>query len=82
MMAWIIVLPILAATAAVPLARRWFEGRRPPGVLMVGVDDATNRLRARFFEAETTHASYDTFEGWVRRHGSSGIPDGGLRAPP
>ena len=46
----------------------WFEGRREPCVLMVGVDDATNRLRARFFEAETTHASYDTFEDWTRRH--------------
>lgn len=47
----------------------WFEGRRTPCVLMVMVDDATNRVRARFFEEETTRASYDTFEGWVRRHG-------------
>lgn len=47
----------------------WFEGRRPPCVLMVGVDDATNRLWARFFEAETTHASYELFEDWVRHHG-------------
>lgn len=46
----------------------WFEGRRAPSVLMVMVDDATNRLCARFFEEETTHASYDTFESWVRRH--------------
>ena len=46
----------------------WFEGRREPCVLMVMVDDATNRLRARFFEAETTHASYDTFEDWTQRH--------------
>lgn len=47
----------------------WLEGRRPPCVLMVGVDDATNRLRARFFEEETTQASYDTFEDWGRHHG-------------
>ena len=47
----------------------WFEGRRGPCVLMVMVDDATNRVRARFFEEETTHASYDTLESWVRRHG-------------
>jgi len=47
----------------------WFEGRRAPCVLMVMVDDATNRLRARFFEEETTHASYDTFEKWTKRHG-------------
>jgi hypothetical protein len=46
----------------------WFEGRREPCVLMVMVDDATNRLRARFSEEETTRASYDVFEGWTRRH--------------
>src|SRR5450759_5872576 len=50
----------------------WFEGRRAPCVLMVMVDDATNRLRARFFEEETTRASYDVFEGWVRKHGLPG----------
>ena len=32
----------------------WFEGRRAKCVLMVMVDDATNRIRARFFEQETT----------------------------
>ena len=36
---------------------------------MVMVDDATNRMRARFFEEETTRASYDVLEGWVRQHG-------------
>lgn len=46
----------------------WMEGRRAPCVLMVMVDDATNRLRARFSEEETTRASYDVVEGWVRRH--------------
>jgi len=46
----------------------WFEGRRAPCVLMVMVDDATNRMRARFFEQETTRASYDLLEGWARRH--------------
>ena len=50
----------------------WFEGRRGKCVLMVMVDDATNRLRARFFEAETTRASYDVLEGWVRQHGVPG----------
>lgn len=39
----------------------WFEGRREPAVLRVMIDDATNRTAARFFEQETTHASYDTF---------------------
>jgi len=47
----------------------WFEGRRPPCVLMVMVDDATSRTAARFSEQETTHASYDVFEGWARRYG-------------
>lgn len=47
----------------------WFEGRRAQCVLMVMVDDATGRLWAQFFEAETTRASYDVLEGWVRRYG-------------
>lgn len=47
----------------------WFEGREPKCVLMVMVDDATNQMRARFFPEETTRASYDVLEGWVRQHG-------------
>ena len=47
----------------------WFEGRRAKCVLMVMVDDATGRLWAQFFEEETTRASYDVFEGWVRHPG-------------
>jgi hypothetical protein len=47
----------------------WFEGRAPRCVLMVMVDDATGRVWAQFFEEETTRASYDIFEGWVRRWG-------------
>ena len=50
----------------------WFEGRRAKCVLMVMVDDATNRIRARFFEQETTRASYDVLEDWVRQHGLPG----------
>ena len=46
----------------------WFEGRRDKCVLMVMVDDATNQMRARFSEEETTRASYDVFEGWGRKH--------------
>ena len=42
----------------------WFEGRGPRCVLMVMVDDATNRVWAQFFEEETTHASYDMVETW------------------
>src|ERR1017187_6979831 len=47
----------------------WFEGRRAKCVLMVMVDDATNRVWAQFFEEETTHASYDMVAGWTRRQG-------------
>jgi len=50
----------------------WFEGRRGKCVLMVMVDDATNRIRVRFFEEETTRASYDLLEVWVRHHGLPG----------
>lgn len=47
----------------------WFEGRTAKCVLMVMVDDASNRVWAQFFEEETTRASYDILEGWVRRWG-------------
>jgi len=50
----------------------WFEGRRGKCVLMVMVDDATNRMRARFFEEETTGASYELLESWVRQYGLPG----------
>lgn len=50
----------------------WFEGRGPKCVLMVMVDDATSRMRARFFAQETTRASYEVLEGWVRKHGLPG----------
>ncbi len=50
----------------------WFEGRGPKCVLMVMVDDATNRMYCRFFEEETTRASYDVLEGWIQQHGVPG----------
>jgi len=50
----------------------WFEGRGPKCVLMVMVDDATNRMYCRFFEEETTRASYDVLEGWIQKHGLPG----------
>jgi len=50
----------------------WCEGRGPKCVLMVMVDDATNQMRARFFAEETTRASYEVLEGWVRQHGLMG----------
>jgi molybdenum-dependent DNA-binding transcriptional regulator ModE len=50
----------------------WFEGRRAKAVLMVMVDDATNQTGARFSEEETTRASYDVVEVWVRQNGLPG----------
>src|SRR5689334_428508 len=50
----------------------WFEGRRAKCVLMVMVDDATNRIVVRFSEEETTRASYDVLEKWVRQNGLPG----------
>jgi hypothetical protein len=47
----------------------WFDGRGPGCVLMVMVDDATNRIGAQFFEEETTRASYDMFDGWTQQAG-------------
>jgi hypothetical protein len=47
----------------------WFEGRRGRAVLMVIVDDATGCTDGEFFESETTHASYDTVEGWIGMYG-------------
>ena len=45
----------------------WFEGRRAGAVLMVLIDDATNRTYARFYEAEDTRAAMDGFGRYVRR---------------
>jgi hypothetical protein len=50
----------------------WFEGRGPKCVLMVMVDDATNRMFCRFFEEETTRASYEVLAGWIKQHGLPG----------
>lgn len=47
----------------------WFEGRAAKCVLMVLIDDATNRTYARFYPAETTEAAFDAFGRWVERHG-------------
>ena len=47
----------------------WFEGRRERAVLMVMIDDATNRTYARFFEEETTFAAMETFARYSRRYG-------------
>jgi hypothetical protein len=47
----------------------WFEGRAKVCVLMVMIDDATNRTYARFYRAETTDAAFDVFGRWAKHHG-------------
>ena len=47
----------------------WFGGDRPRCTLMVMIDDATGRIEARFFEAETSVASMTIFQHWARRFG-------------
>ncbi len=47
----------------------WFGPEHPRCVVMVMIDDATNRMQARFFEAETTHAAMTIFRQWVLRYG-------------
>ncbi len=47
----------------------WFEGRGDRAVLMVMIDDATNRTLARFYTAEDTAAAYDIFDRYVGRYG-------------
>jgi hypothetical protein len=47
----------------------WTEGRGEPLVLTVLLDDATNRLVARFYEGETVEAHFDLLGRWLRAYG-------------
>jgi transposase len=47
----------------------WFEGRRGWAVLMVMIDDATGRVDARFFEAETLVAAMTMFREYAGKYG-------------
>ncbi len=47
----------------------WFERRSGKCVLMVMIDDATNRTYARLYPAESTEAALDVFGRWVKRQG-------------
>jgi transposase len=46
----------------------WFEGRGGKCVLMVMIDDATNKTYARLYAGETTGAAFDVVDRWIRRH--------------
>lgn len=50
----------------------WFEGRGARLVLMVMIDDATNRTLARFYPAEDTAAAFDVFARYVQQNGLPG----------
>lgn len=47
----------------------WLEGRGPRMVLVGMIDDATSKVVARFYEAETTEAYMDLLGRWLRKHG-------------
>lgn len=47
----------------------WFEKRRGRAVLMVMIDDATNRTMARFYEGEGTKEAMDLFKRYTRLYG-------------
>jgi|ERR1700674_5684850 len=43
----------------------WLEDRGPAGQLIALIDDATNRIWARFTEHDTTEENLRTFQGWL-----------------
>ena len=47
----------------------WTEGRGQDMVLMHMIDDATSRLLARFYEADTTVNHFDLLRRWLQAHG-------------
>lgn len=47
----------------------WLEGRGPELVLMGYIDDATNRVFARFYDYEGTFPAMDSFSRYVHRYG-------------
>src|ERR1035437_543455 len=47
----------------------WLEGRGPRMVLVAMIDDATSKVSARFYPAETTEAYMDLLGRYFRKHG-------------
>jgi hypothetical protein len=47
----------------------WTEGRGEDMVLMHMIDDATSRLLARFYDADTTLNHFDLLRRWLAAHG-------------
>jgi transposase len=47
----------------------WLEGRGPRMTLLVMIDDATSKVVARFFPAETTEGYFELLGRYLRKHG-------------
>ena len=47
----------------------WLEGRGEAMVLVTLIDDATNRMMARFYEGETVEAYFDLVGRWLAKYG-------------
>lgn len=47
----------------------WLEGRGPKLVLMAYIDDATNRIYARFYDYEGTVPAMDSFQQYIKKYG-------------
>jgi DNA-binding CsgD family transcriptional regulator len=47
----------------------WVEGRGETMVLITMIDDATSRVLARFYSADTIEAHFDLLERWLKKYG-------------
>jgi transposase len=47
----------------------WLEGRGERMTLLVMIDDATSKVTARFYRAETTEGYFDLLGRYLRKHG-------------
>jgi hypothetical protein len=47
----------------------WTEGRGDDMVLLTMIDDATSRVLARFYPADTSEAHMDLLGRWLTKHG-------------
>ncbi len=47
----------------------WLEGRGPRMTLLVLIDDATSKVVARFYQAETTEGYFKLLKRYLRKHG-------------
>ena len=47
----------------------WLEGRGPRMTLLVMIDDATSKVVARFYRAETTDGYFKLLKRYIRKHG-------------